>query len=81
MTPAAPSSRTQNSVAPATAAGVRTQADEQRAGLRPYWVQIKPHQILGWMAKREGAVCERISKGRMQLIEELRRAGITGAMS
>lgn len=29
-------------------------------------------------AKREGAVCERISKGRLQLIEELRRAGIQG---
>ena len=31
------------------------------------------------MAKREGAICERISKGRLQLVEELRRAGIRGA--
>jgi hypothetical protein len=31
------------------------------------------------MAKREGAVCERISKGRLQLIAELRRAGIRGS--
>jgi hypothetical protein len=30
------------------------------------------------MPKREGAICERISKGRMQLVEELRRAGIHG---
>jgi DNA-directed RNA polymerase specialized sigma24 family protein len=30
------------------------------------------------MPKREGAVCERISKGRMQLVAELRRAGIHG---
>lgn len=35
-----------------TEAGVRTQADEQKAGLRPYWVHIKPHQILGWRAAR-----------------------------
>lgn len=30
------------------------------------------------MPKREGALCERISKGRLQLIDELRRAGIRG---
>jgi hypothetical protein len=30
------------------------------------------------MPKREGALCERISKGRLQLIEELRRVGIRG---
>lgn len=30
------------------------------------------------MAKREGAICERISKARLQLIEELRRAGMKG---
>lgn len=33
------------------------------------------------MQKREGAVCERISKGRMQLLEALRRSGITGDAS
>ena len=37
---------------PTTAAGVRTQADEAAAGLRPYWVHIKPHQIIGWRASR-----------------------------
>lgn len=35
-----------------TAAGVVTQAEEQRAGLRPYWLLIKPRQIIGWRAER-----------------------------
>lgn len=30
----------------------RTQADEQRLGVRPYWVHVEPWQILGWRAKR-----------------------------
>ena len=30
------------------------------------------------MPKREGAICERISKARLMLVEELRRAGIRG---
>jgi hypothetical protein len=30
------------------------------------------------IAKREGAICERISKGRLHLLQELRRAGIRG---
>jgi Domain of unknown function (DUF4055) len=34
--------------------GVRTQAQEQAAGLRPYWVEVKPQQILGWRATRDG---------------------------
>jgi hypothetical protein len=34
------------------AMGVRTQAQEQAAGLRPYWVEVKPQQILGWRASR-----------------------------
>ncbi len=37
----------------ATAAGVRTQAAERAAGLRPYWVHIQPWQILGWRADRK----------------------------
>lgn len=32
--------------------GVRTMADERAAGLRPYMVQIKPQQIIGWRAVR-----------------------------
>lgn len=39
--------------APASAAGIRTQADERAAGLRPYWVHIRPWQILGWRASRQ----------------------------
>lgn len=38
------------------AEGVRTQAQEQAAGLRPYWVEIKPQQILGWRAARADGV-------------------------
>lgn len=34
------------------AAGVRTQASESAAGLRPYMVHIRPHQLLGWRAER-----------------------------
>ena len=30
------------------AAGVRTQADERAAGIRPYLIEIKASQILGW---------------------------------
>lgn len=33
------------------------------------------------LTKREGAVCERVSKARMQLVEALRRAGIRGVES
>lgn len=31
---------------------MRTIADERAQGLRPYWVHIKPGQILGWRAAR-----------------------------
>lgn len=31
--------------------GVRTQADEQAAGVRPYAVMVKPEQVLGWRSK------------------------------
>lgn len=40
--------------APATAAGVRTMADERAAGLRPYWVHILPGVIVGWRASVVG---------------------------
>lgn len=35
-----------------TAEGIRTLADAQASGARPYWVHIKPSQFLGWRAKR-----------------------------
>ena len=44
--------------APALASGVRTQADERRAGLRPYWVLVRAHQLLGWRAQRVEAAGE-----------------------
>ncbi|MGL5005063.1 MAG: DUF4055 domain-containing protein, partial [Casimicrobium sp.] len=31
---------------------VRTRADEINAGLRPYWVQLHPWQLLGWKTAR-----------------------------
>jgi hypothetical protein len=34
------------------ASGVKTVADERAAGLRPYFVQIYPDQILGWRSAR-----------------------------
>lgn len=39
---------------------VRTVADERIAGIRPYLIQIKPEQILGWRAE--------MRDGKMQLI-------------
>ncbi|WP_156867167.1 DUF4055 domain-containing protein [Pseudomonas monteilii] len=33
------------------AEGVRTQAEEQAAGVRPYVVLVKPEQVLGWRSK------------------------------
>lgn len=35
-----------------TTAGLRTQAEEQAAGVRPYWLLLKLDQILGWKATR-----------------------------
>lgn len=35
---------------------VRTQADEQAAGVRPYMVQIHPTQILGWRATQKDGI-------------------------
>jgi len=38
------------------AEGVVTLADEQKAGLRPYFVHIRPEQLLGWRATMDGGV-------------------------
>ena len=32
-------------------AGLRTRAEERSAGVRPYWVHVRPWQILGWRAE------------------------------
>lgn len=34
------------------AGDAKTKADELAQGLRPYWVHIKAHQLLGWSARR-----------------------------
>ena len=36
------------------AEGVRTRADEKQRGIRPYFVQIHPGNILGWKAQIDG---------------------------
>lgn len=36
------------------AAGVKTVADEKRAGLRPYLVHVRHNAILGWRAEKRG---------------------------
>jgi hypothetical protein len=38
------------------AQNVRTKAEEQAAGIRPYWVQIHAGNILGWKSKRINGV-------------------------
>ena len=37
---------------PVKPADVKTQADEKRVNLRPYFVHIKPDQLIGWAAAR-----------------------------
>lgn len=56
--------------APTTAAGVRTMADEQRAGLRPYWIMINCWQILGWRAQRVGGQWRLVQLRLMEEVEE-----------
>lgn len=33
---------------------VRTQADQRRAGVRPYWIAIHPSRVLGWRLGSDG---------------------------
>lgn len=54
----------------ATVAGVRTMADEQRAGLRPYWIMVNCWQILGWRASREGGRWRLVQLRMMEEVEE-----------
>jgi len=37
---------------PTNEAGLRSVATEKEAGLRPYWVMIRAHQLLGWKDQR-----------------------------
>ena len=50
--------------------GVRTVADETAAGLRPYWVLVKAHQILGWIAKRVKGEWSLVQLRIMERVEE-----------
>ncbi|WP_373379894.1 DUF4055 domain-containing protein [Cupriavidus nantongensis] len=36
--------------------GLRTQAAEQAAGVRPYWIEVKLDNLLGWRSKRVNGV-------------------------
>lgn len=50
--------------------GVRTQADEQKAGLRPYAVHIHPRQVLGWKQRKHGGQWSLAQFRFMEAIEE-----------
>lgn len=52
------------------AQGVRTQAQEQAAGLRPYWIEIKPQQILGWRAARMQGMWRLLQLRLAEVVEE-----------
>lgn len=52
------------------ALGVRTQAQEQAAGLRPYWIEVKPQQILGWRAARVDGAWKLLQLRIAEVIEE-----------
>lgn len=52
------------------APGQTTVADERRLGLRPYWVLIHPHQVLGWRAKPRGDGYELTQLRLMESVEE-----------
>jgi hypothetical protein len=52
------------------AEGVRTLADEKAAGLRPYMVEIKPWQVLGWVASRKAGAWMLDQLRLMECIEE-----------
>jgi hypothetical protein len=55
---------------PVKGAAVRTQAQEQAAGLRPYWVEINAKQLLGWRAERVGGVWQVMQLRFMECVEE-----------
>ena len=49
---------------------VKTQADEQAINLRPYFVHIKPDQLIGWMAARQNGAWVIQQLRIMECIEE-----------
>jgi hypothetical protein len=50
--------------------GVRYKAEEKALGLRPYWVHIKPGQILGWRAARQNGKWTILQLRFMENVEE-----------
>jgi hypothetical protein len=52
------------------AGDVRTQAQELAAGLRPYWIQIRENQILGWRSKRIAGAWQLTQLRLLEVVEE-----------
>ncbi len=52
------------------AGNVRTEAQEQAAGLRPYWIEVKPQQILGWRAARVDGAWKLLQLRIAEVVEE-----------
>jgi hypothetical protein len=50
--------------------GVLTQAEEAAAGIRPYWIQILPSQILGWKADRIKGLWKFTQLRFLEIVEE-----------
>ncbi|SEL12283.1 protein of unknown function [Roseateles sp. YR242] len=56
--------------APKRDESVRTKADEDAAGIRPYWVLIKPEQILGWRKQKVNGVWKLSMLRLLEQVEE-----------
>jgi hypothetical protein len=52
------------------AEGVRTVADEQRAGVRPYFVHVRHDAVLGWRAEKRGGSMVLTQLRLMETVEE-----------
>jgi hypothetical protein len=59
-----------NSGVERTPSGMVTQAAEKAAGLRPYFIQIFPWQLLGWRAKRVKGSWQLLQLRLMEMVEE-----------
>jgi hypothetical protein len=50
--------------------GIKSVADERNAGVRPYWVQIYPWQVLGWRDERVGGAWRLTQLRLLESVEE-----------
>lgn len=50
--------------------GLRTVADEQAAGIRPYFVHVKHDQVLGWRTEQKGGASVLTQLRLMEAVEE-----------